>query len=373
MSDDEYRGYEVGPIRPPSEANSLLLRINRNCPWNKCRFCGLYKGERYSRRSVDDIKRDIDSIRSWTVYFSAKEAGIELPRPENEGSLLLNTAANWVNSRMRSIFLQDANSLVIKPADMIEVLMYLHAAFPDVERITSYARSQTVSRISDEDLRAMAQAGLNRIHIGLESGCDEVLRLVRKGADKEMHITAGQKVKKAGIELSEYFMPGLGGQEYSARNALETADALNRIDPDFIRIRSLAIPDNLGIASDYHDGTSTRTNDIRMAEELLLMIENLDGISSFLKNDHILNLFPEVQGRLPEDKEKMTAVIRKFLALPEEDQIIYRVGRRTGTMVLLKGLENEEKRDRISRIIAQNEITKDNIDEICDELMKRFI
>jgi hypothetical protein len=103
------------------------------------------------------------------------------------------------------------------------------------------------------------------------------------------------------------------------------------------------------------------------------MIRNLEGITSYLKNDHILNLFPEVQGRLPEDKDKMLSVIKKFLALPDEDKMIYRIGRRTGTMVLLKGLENDEKRDRIKQIIAQNGITETNIDETCDELMKRFI
>lgn len=373
MNDEQYTGYEVGPIRPPSESRSLLLRITRNCPWNKCRFCGLYKGERYSARSVKDIKHDIDQIKSWTYYFLAKETGVDPIRPKNESSLVLNMTENWTRSGMRSIFLQDANSLVIKPADMIEILKYLRLNFPQVQRITSYARSQTISRMSDEDLAAMAEAGLNRIHIGLETGCDEVLKLVRKGADKQMHITAGQKVKKAGIELSEYFMPGLGGIEYSVQNAEETADTLNQINPDFIRIRTLAIPDSLEIATDYREGISTRTNDEMMAEELLLMIRNLEGITSYLKNDHILNLFPEVQGRLPEDKDKMLSVIKKFLALPDEDKMIYRIGRRTGTMVLLKGLENDEKRDRIKQIIAQNGITETNIDETCDELMKRFI
>ncbi|MBI9108579.1 MAG: radical SAM protein [Spirochaetales bacterium] len=373
MSDEQYQGYELGPIRPPSEAGSLLLRITRNCPWNKCRFCGLYKGEGFSARSVEHIKRDIDQIKSWTDYFRTKAAGTDAIRPENEGSMALSMAENWTHSGMRSIFLQDANSLVIKPEHMIEILTYLRLNFPDTERITSYARSQTISRISDEDLSAIAAAGLNRIHIGLESGCDAVLDLVRKGADKKTHIIAGQKVKKAKIELSEYFMPGLGGKEYSHQNAVETADALNQINPDFIRIRTLAIPDSLEITSDYRNGISTRTNDVEMAEELLLLIQNLVGITSFLKNDHILNLFPEVQGRFPEDKANMLAVIEKFLSLPEEDQMIFRIGRRTGTMVLLKGLENEDKRAPIQRIIEQNDINKDSIDEICDELMKRFI
>ncbi len=371
--EQEYTGYETGPIRPPSEANSLLLRISRNCPWNKCTFCGLYKGERFSARPVEHIKCDIDQLKAWTDYFRAKEAGGYPEQPENEGSMVVYTAENWVRSRMRSIFLQDANSLVIKPEQMIEILKYLRKSFPETERITSYARSQTVSRISDEHLAEIAAAGLNRIHIGLESGCDEVLQLVRKGADKQTHIEAGCKIKKAGMELSEYYIPGLGGKKLSERNALETADALNRINPDFIRIRTLAVSDSIPLADDYANGTFTRTNDIDMVKELLLMIKNLDGITSYIKSDHIVNLLPEVRGKLPQDKDQMISVIEKFLGLSEEDQMIFRAGRRTGTLTLLKGLENSEKKEAVKIMMRAGNINKDNIDIVCDNLIKRFI
>ncbi len=369
----EYTGYETGPIRPPSEANSLLLRITRNCPWNKCTFCGLYKGERFSARPVEHIKRDIDQLKAWTDYFRGKEAGGYPEQPENEGSMVVYTAENWVKSRMRSIFLQDANSLVIKPEQMIEILKYLRRCFPETERITSYTRSQTVSRISDEHLAEIAAAGLNRIHIGLESGCDEVLQLVRKGVDKQTHITGGLKIRKAGMELSEYYIPGLGGKRFSEQNALETADALNRINPDFIRIRTLAVSDSIPLADDYANRTFTRTNDIDMVKELLLMIKNLDGITSYIKSDHIVNLLPEVRGKLPQDKDRMISVIEKFLGLSEEDQMIFRAGRRMGTLALLKGLENNEKKEAVKMMIRTGNINKDNIDTVCDNLIKRFI
>lgn len=302
-----------------------------------------------------------------------EQAGGSPSRPESTGSAAINAADHWIRGGMKSVFLQDANSLVIKPDMMIEILLYLRESFPAIERITTYSRSQTAAAISDDKLAAVAAAGLNRIHIGLESGSNKVLELVQKGADKQTHIKGGCKIKKAGIELSEYYIPGLGGQKYSRENALETADALNRINPDFIRIRTMAVSDSIPLAEDYRKGIFTRTNDIEMVQELKLMIENLEGITSYIKSDHTVNLLPEVQGRLPEERDKMIGVIDRFLELPEEDQHIYRIGRRTGIMALLRGLESPEKKEAVRKMMQTASITADNIDEVCDSLMKRFI
>jgi len=244
--------FEIGPIRPPSEAASLLVRITRNCPWNKCRFCSLYKGKSFSVRNREEIFRDIDTIRRFVGAF--QEAADEDPALERSRMNALKQVAvtekeeqayymarNWYVSGMKSVFLQDANSLVMRASDLIDILNYLRDSFPRIERVTSYARSHTIARISDEDLQAMAAAGLNRIHIGMETACDKVLELIEKGVDKATHIRAGQKVKKTDMELSEYYMPGLGGIEYAQRSAWETADALNQINPDYIRIRTLVV------------------------------------------------------------------------------------------------------------------------------------
>ena len=371
---DSYNGIEVGPIRPPSEAYSLLIRLTRNCPWNQCKFCGLYKGMKFSIRPVEHIKKDIDQIREWIDHLAAGNSQADYAGLKDQNTIwAYQMVVQWYRMGMESIFLQDANSLVMKPEDMIEILQYIKLKFPQVQRITIYGRSQTIARISDEHLKAFADAGLNRIHIGMETGSNEVLKLVKKGVDKERHIIAGQKVKKAGIELSEYFMPGLGGNEYSEENALETADALNQINPDFIRIRTLAVPDNLLLRKDYEEGLFTRTNDIKMVQELLTMVKTLHGITSYLKSDHILNLLEEVEGRFPEDKEKMIAVMETFLALPVKEQIVFRVGRRTGIMHSLKDLDNVDRRSEVEQIIAQYNIDEHNIDKVCDELIKRFI
>ena len=216
--------------------------------------------------------------------------------------MALYAARNWLLAGGTSVFLQDSNSLIIKPDHLVTILLHLKAAFPGIERITSYARSQTIARMDDADLARIAAAGLNRIHIGLESGCDEVLARVKKGADKAAHILAGCKVKQAGMELSEYYMPGLGGRALSRQHALESADALNRINPDFIRLRTLALPEGLELTREQANGGFEKMGDRETAEELLLFLQSLSGITSRVKSDHILNLFEEIDGILPDDR-----------------------------------------------------------------------
>lgn len=381
-TEEEYHGFEVGPIRPPSESRSLLLRITRNCPWNKCKFCGIYKGEKFSIRPVSHVVKDINLIKEYVdeiqrIIKQSEGADRELKEfndrlSENEW-IAFHSALNWIRGGMTSIFLQDANSLIIKPDDLVEILKHLRKTFPQVERITSYARSRSVARISDKDMACIAEAGLNRIHIGMESASDEVLDIVRKGVDKKMHIIAGLKVKCAGIELSEYFMPGLGGEKYSRANALETAIAMNTINPDFIRIRTLVIPDNTELFKDYQSGAFAKIGDVKMAEEILLFLENLKGITSTLKSDHILNLFQEGEGRLPVDKERMTAPIRKFLTMGPGEQLIYMIGRRAGIFSRLDDMKNPELLKRAEKTRDAHQVTIDNVEDFTAEMMKRFI
>lgn len=383
MSKLEYQGFEVGPIRPPSEHASLLLRVTRNCPWNKCKFCSLYKGKRFSVRSKEDVMADIDAI--W-LCIDSFEAMSDRPAGEKEkiyrallsrlgenGQYACESAAAWYHAGMESVFLQDANTMLVKPDDLVEILEYLRSRFPNVQRVTSYGRSHTIARIPDDALKRMAEAGLNRIHIGMETGSDRILKLVDKGVDKQTHIAAGLKVKAAGIELSEYFMPGLGGREYSKENAFETADALNQINPDFIRIRTLAVQPGSLLYKDYEAGVFTRTNDTDIVNELLWFVEQLDGISSVIKSDHILNLIPEVDGRLPEDKGAMIAALHWYLALPEKDKILFRIGRRTGLMNRIEDFSNDDLREAVTRICEQNNIHSGNLDNIIESLINQFI
>ncbi|MCP4119523.1 MAG: radical SAM protein [Desulfobacteraceae bacterium] len=377
-----YQGFETGPIRPPSEAGSLMLRVTRNCPWNQCKFCGLYKGKKFSKRSVQHIKQDIDMLRkNIDLLSTAMAPGDAVPRDliplvngtTGQKQISFYSALNWYRGGMASVFLQDANTLIIKPDDLVEILNYLRRQFPGIQRITSYARSHTIARISDADMARFAAAGLNRIHIGMESAADEVLEFVKKGVDKKTHIKAGLRVKRAGIELSEYFMPGLGGAGFSRNNALETADAMNQINPDFIRIRTLAVTDFSDLAKDVRAGRFTPLNDVDTARELLMFLEGLEGISSAVKSDHILNLFQEVDGRLPEGKEAITAPIKKFLAMTPKQQMMYRVGRRAGIFSRLEDLNSPELMAHAEAARKRYGVTVDTVDEFTETIIKQFI
>ena len=378
-----YQGFEQGPIRPPSEAASLLIRVTRNCPWNRCTFCPVYKGQKFSLRPMEHVLDDINTIdrhvrliREHSGQNSRLEkediAAISAKIAPGERAAL-NAALHWAAGGMQSIFLQDANSLIIKPENLITILARLRQCFPWVMRITSYARSHTVARISDADLLKMAQTGLNRIHIGMESGSDRVLAMVKKGADKATHIKAGQKIKKAGMELSEYVMPGLGGKSLSHEHATETADALNRINPDFIRLRTLALPNHTDLFKQFDQGLFEKQNDREMANEILVFLESLDGITSTLKSDHILNLFEDLEGKFPADKDRMTGICKRFLLLPAEEQMLYQVGRRIGLFGRLDDLKDSFRRSRVEETCTRLGITPENVDTVIDEMMKRFI
>ncbi len=378
-----YQGFEQGPIRPPSEAYSLLVRATRNCPWNHCRFCPVYNDTKFSIRPKDHVKTDIDMVYEQVMMLQdilAKSGRITRPEVhqasrnlDSSQLMALNAAFNWMAGGMESIFIQDANSLIIKPSDLVDILQHLRKRFPMVKRITSYARSHTIARIKDDDLKAFKDAGLNRIHIGLESGSDDVLKMVRKGVTKAGHIKAGTKVKNAGIELSEYVMPGLGGRKLSRVHALETADALNQINPDFIRLRTLAIPNSVGLFEDWEKGIFEKCTDLEMTKEIDIFLDALNGITSIIKSDHILNLFQDIEGRLPEDKKKMLDIVNRFLALSPENQMTYQVGRRLGVFAGLDDMLEGPEMDKVVRMCRRLGVTPDNIDATIDELMKRFV
>jgi hypothetical protein len=374
-----YQGLEQGPIRPPSEADSLCLRITRNCHWNRCTFCPVYKGETFSLRSAEDVIQDIDTIfrHTETLRTLMEDTGqlpVEVIRKLRHDlapteQLGFRVALNWFLAGMESVFLQDANSLIIKTVNLLKILNHLKQRFPQIRRITSYARSQTVAKLNNTDLRAIREAGLNRLHIGFESGSDRVLALVNKGATKALHIVAGNKAKAAGMELSEYYMPGLGGQDLSREHALESADALNQMNPDFIRIRSLAISPQASLFEDYQTGRFKKCTDTMIIGELGLFLENLQNITSTITSDHFLNLFPEVEGRLPEDREKMVGILREFLNADPEKQRLYQVGRRMGFLSRFNLLDDPLIWAQTQAVCCELGVTADNVDDVSEAIL----
>lgn len=344
--------FEQGPIRPPSESKSFLLRITRNCPWNQCLFCPVYKGRKFSLRSVEEIKSDIKTARK--IYESIKEISFKLGYSGDINSQVISNIFNdpgrsnsyrslamWMYYKTNACFLQDADNMIMKTDDLVEVLEFLRENFPEISRITTYSRSRTIARKTEDEFIRVRNAGLNRIHVGLETGYDPLLKLIKKGVTSEQQIEAGKKVIAAGMELSEYVMPGLGGQEMWKEHAVATANVLNRINPHFIRLRSLRIPERVPLIEKVRAGEFTKQTDDMIAEEIRVFIDTLDNITSTITSDHIMNLLEEVSGTFPQDKQKMLDVIKNYQSLPDEERIIYRVGRRGGAYRSINDLERD--------------------------------
>jgi radical SAM superfamily enzyme YgiQ (UPF0313 family) len=292
----------------------------------------------------------------------------------NHSNPYLHSILMWQSGGGRTAFLQDANNLVHAPDDLAEMLKFLRETLPIIERVTSYARSSTLAKWAAADLARVREAGLNRVHVGLESGSDAVLKLVNKGVTQAAQIEAGRKAKAAGMELSEYVMPGLGGRALSEDHARETARALNAIDPHFIRLRSLGLRDGMPLYEKVKSGDFEIMNDLEMAREIRLFVEGLEGINSIIVSDHVLNLLPEVEGKLPEDKDQILAVIDEFLDLPEEDQLTYVVGRRMGAFEGLDDLADPCRAAPARKALAAvREQGGGDVYETIRQIMSQFI
>jgi biotin synthase-like enzyme len=378
--------FEQGPIRPPNEARSLLLRLTRNCPWNQCLFCPVYKRDKFSLRTVDEIKQDILAAKQMADEIEALSAKLGHKGAVNDAviSTIFNqptssqyrSIAAWLYYQTDACFLQDADNLIMKTADLVAVLQFLKQQFPQIKRVTTYSRSRTVIRKSIEALKQIRKAGLDRVHIGLESGYDPLLKLMKKGVSGAQHIEAGKRLLAAGMEVSEYVMPGLGGQEMWREHAIETARVLNQINPHFIRLRSLRVPDHVPLHSRLEDGSFTMQTDDMLAEEIGLFIKTLDGITSTVTSDHIMNLLEEVSGRLPADKEKMLAIIQSYQDLTETDRLVYRAGRRGGAYRSIDDLKRDpatyQKIKNLIQTVAQAEGPQ-GIERMISEMVDRYI
>jgi coproporphyrinogen III oxidase-like Fe-S oxidoreductase len=288
--------YEQGVIRPPSEASSLLIRVTRNCPWNQCLFCPAYKGVKFSKRTVEEVKKDIDSMANELRDYPG----------------------------VKTAFLQDADSLILPADDLIAILDHLKERFPKIDRITTYARARTLSHKSVDDLRRLKQAGLTRIHTGMESGSTRVLKMIKKGMTPEEVVIGGRHVMEAVIELSEYIMPGIGGRTMSEEHATETARLLNLIRPHFIRVRTFAMHPQSPMQKMVREGTFVPLTEDEIVAEIRLLVNHLDKMHSYFScNDFSLNLLMQVDGFLNEKKEDMLKELDAFLSMTKRQRQVY--------------------------------------------------
>jgi radical SAM superfamily enzyme YgiQ (UPF0313 family) len=264
-----------GPIyRPPSEADSLLIQATAGCPHNKCTFCMVYKnGPRYKVRDVKDIKADILKARDIYGYH------------------------------VRTLFLPAGNTIAMKTDDLCEILIFAKETFSTLERITVYGSSQYLHKKGLQQLKRLADAGLSRIHVGLESGDDIVLKRIKKGTSSKEQIEAGRWVMDAGMELSVYVILGIGGKERTDSHARETANVLNEIVPDFIRLRTFVPKINTLLLREVQNGSFQMLSPHEILQETALLIKELYA-SSYLTSDHYTN-YINLEGKLPEEKKRL--------------------------------------------------------------------
>ena len=286
-------------IRPPSEWRSTLVRLTRGCHWNRCRFCGIYPalGEpTFSVRTVPEVKKDIDILRARI-------------------------------SRSTTAFLGDSDPLQIGLNEFIEIVRYLRGAFPEITRLTCYARASTLWKAKETGIRRLAEAGLNRVHIGLESGDTDILKFHRKGQTPEIVIATGKWLKEAGIEVSFYVLLGMGGHDRWKPHIDNTIQVIEKVNPEFVRLRRIWL---YGGEGSEHSSECPLWEDIRSGAfipqtaegtvlELRRFLEKLENIDTFVTCDHANN-YVRVEGRVPHDRLAMLEVIDRFLSLPEADR-----------------------------------------------------
>ncbi len=373
---------ELGPIRPPSEAYSLLIRATINCPWNRCRFCKNYKGDKFQLRKVEEIKQDIKTARA--IHDEIKETAWKSgygDRIQEVAAALLNNSpgqafynvALWLYAGGENAFLQDADSIIMRTDELAEAIRFLKESLPNIKRITSYGRAKTARRKSLAELIELKEAGLSRLHLGLESGYDPILEYMDKGVTSAEQVEAGQKIVESGISLSEYVILGLGGEKMWREHATDTAGVLNQINPDFIRVRTLTVNRKMPLYEEVQNGNFIRATEERIIEEARLFIENLQCHSNYI-SDHINNLLQEVEGKLPQDKDKMLEAIDRFQHLSAEERTNFKIGRRAGIYVRLDDLHDPAKRPAVEKIIHRLRQNGNRIDDkTINALMETFI
>ena len=280
--------YDFPPFRPPNEAGSALIRASRGCPWNRCLFCTMYKNIKFKPRSVEEVKKDIE--HAVDIYRGA-----------------------------RTVFIADSDSLVMKNIE--EIIRHIKHCFPNADRITSYARSKTLLKLGPEKLKEFKQAGLDRVHIGLESGDQKTLEFLQKGATPEEMIQGGKAAKQAGLEVSFYVLIGAGGKNRLKHHAIGSAKICNQVNPDFIRLRTLIVQHGSLLEEKMIKGKYTPTSPLEKLTEVKTFLEKLEVKDCEFASDHYTNyiwadnkiIYHGIFGTMPDDKQSMLDTLNQTI------------------------------------------------------------
>ncbi|HTX70573.1 MAG TPA: radical SAM protein [Thermoleophilia bacterium] len=370
--------FEQGPIRPPSEARSLLVRAVRNCTWNKCTFCPVYKGTKSSLRPVEDVLTDVDAMAAAAEVL--RERGVAAVREGLVPSEAYQVAL-FLGDGARTCFLQDADPCAVRPEKLAAVVRRVRERFPTVDRVTTYGRASTLARRAPEDLALLRAAGLSRVHLGLESGADEVLMAIDKGCTSGDLIGAGRRVLQAGLELCFYLMPGLGGRAAaaahvagSARVIREVAQAAPAGNPLVVRLRTAAVVPSTPLGARAAAGDFVLPDDVEVAQELRDVLEQLGDARLELRSDHMLNLLQELEGSLPRDRARLIALLDDYLSWSRADQAAFAVGVRLGVFRRLADFADAGRRQALdARFDSHEQPSPDELLQAASALRSRYI
>lgn len=271
-------------FRPPSEAFSLILQAAIGCSHNACTFCGMYKMKRFRIREWEEIESDIIEAASYS-------SGVE------------------------RVFLADGNALAMTTDKMVLLLKRLYQAFPGLQRVSSYAGPRDLLEKTQEELRAIRNSGLSMLYLGVESGSSEILRDVCKGAAPDEMVEAGLKARGAGFELSVTVLTGLGGKLKTRENAVETAKVLNRMQPRYVGALTLTPTPNTVLYNKVKRGEFQVLDPLENLQELLWLLEGLTLDNCLFRCNHASNYLP-LKGKLPEDRERLTALLGDVVKNP---------------------------------------------------------
>ncbi|MBQ6710792.1 MAG: radical SAM protein [Clostridia bacterium] len=274
--------YKGSVYRPPSEARSLIVQVTYGCSHNTCAFCSMYKAKKFELRPMDEILEDFDLARQ--AY-----------------------------SKVGRIFLADGDALIRSAADLERILEYIAQKFPECERVTCYASPSSIHKRTPEELKRLRERNLTMVYMGLESGCDEVLKRMRKGHTAAEIVSAGQKINAAGIDLSVTAISGLGGVELWREHAMDTAKALSAMKPAYIGLLTLMVEPGTPLYDWVQTGQFRLLDSRQVLEETALLVAQLDCEGAVFRMNHASN-YLTLKGTLNEDKQALLKRIHSAMS-----------------------------------------------------------
>lgn len=274
--------YKGKVYRPPSEAYSLIIQVTYGCSHNRCAFCDMYDDKHFAMRPMEEIREDFELARR--VY-----------------------------RRVERVFLADGDALMRKTDDLVQILGLICGLFPECQRVTCYASPTSLQIKSEEELRLLREKGLKMVYMGLESGCDAVLERMDKGHTAAQIIAAGQKARRSGLQLSVTAISGLGSRELWREHAVETAQAFNAMNPEYIGLLTLMVEPGTPLEKWVREGSFYVLKPVEVMQEMELFLQHIDSPGSVFRMNHASN-YLTLKGTLNQDRERLLQQVRQGLA-----------------------------------------------------------